>query len=108
MDTTDKSSEGPPTSEDSQQGSGSTAKGNEDDATLAYSKPSVVKLFHLMDSPEKVMLVVSFFLMIGSEAANLLTPLVVANAYDTLVDPTIADDGDRTSMHCTLCVLYFN
>ena len=91
---TDKSSGEPPTSDGSQKETGSTSKGNED-ASLAHSKPSVMKLFHLMDSPEKIMIVVSFGLMIVSEAANLLTPLVVANAYDILVDTTIADDEQR-------------
>jgi len=60
------------------------------------SKPSLVKLFQLA-MPEMPMLVISFILMIGSESANMVTPLVVANAYDILVDPTIADDEERMS-----------
>lgn len=50
-----------------------------------------------MAMPEMPMLVFSFTLMIGSEATNMITPLVVANAYDILVDPTIVDDSQRMS-----------
>eukprot|EP00804_Cyclotella_cryptica_P029022 CCRYP_005225-RD/>CCRYP_005225-RD protein AED:0.05 eAED:0.05 QI:224/1/1/1/1/1/2/816/574 len=95
----EKSSNDPPTSEDSNQGHGSPTSSLpskvDDNAALAYSKPSVRKLFHLMDKPEKLMQLVSFVLMIGSEAANLITPLIVANAYDVLVDPTISNDEER-------------
>jgi ATP-binding cassette subfamily B protein len=45
-----------------------------------------------MARPEMGMLVLSFCLMIGSEATNMITPLVVANAYDILVDPSVPDD----------------
>ena len=61
------------------------------------SKPSITKLFLLMSPSEKAMIFISFILVIGSEAANLLTPLIVANAYDILVDPTISDDAERMS-----------
>jgi ABC-type multidrug transport system fused ATPase/permease subunit len=98
---TDKSSEEPPTSADSKEENGSPTPSLrskvDDNAALAYSKPSVGKLFRLMDTKEKLMQVVSFVLMIGSEAANLITPLIVANAYDVLVDPTISNDEERMS-----------
>ena len=68
-----------------------------DEVALASSKPSITKLFHLMSTSEKMMIMISFVLVIGSEAANLLTPLIVANAYDILVDPTISDDKERMS-----------
>ncbi|KAL9180710.1 hypothetical protein ACHAXT_011163 [Thalassiosira profunda] len=63
---------------------------------LESSKPSLARLFRLA-KPELPMLLVSFLLMIGSEATNMITPLVVANAYDILVDPTITDDAERMS-----------
>lgn len=66
-------------------------------AALASSKPSITKLLHLLDTSEKLMLILSFILVIGSEAANLLTPLIVANAYDVLVDPSISEDKERMS-----------
>ncbi|KAL7540659.1 hypothetical protein ACHAXR_010683 [Thalassiosira sp. AJA248-18] len=94
MGVAEKSSEEIPTSDDSQKENSSSQK---DDAAVAYSKPSVWKLFQLLTVPEEIMLVLSFVFMIGSEATNMLTPLVVANAYDLLVDPTIADDDERMS-----------
>ncbi|KAL7521757.1 hypothetical protein ACHAWX_006438 [Stephanocyclus meneghinianus] len=101
MGENEKSSEEPTTSADSKEGNGSQTPSLrskvDDNAALAYSKPSVGKLFHLMDRPEKLMQVVSFILMIGSEAANLITPLIVANAYDVLVNPTISNDEERMS-----------
>ncbi|KAL3803461.1 hypothetical protein ACHAWO_002469 [Cyclotella atomus] len=74
-------------------------KNKDDDAAaaLASSKPSITKLLHLMDTSEKLMIAISFILVIGSEAANLLTPLIVANAYDILVDSSISDDEERMS-----------
>ena len=63
---------------------------------IASLKPSLWKLFHLA-MPEMPMLLLSFILMIGSEATNMITPLIVANAYDVLVDPTITNEGEKMS-----------
>jgi len=52
------------------------------------SKPSVARLLR-MAGPEMGMLVLSLVLMIISEATTMVTPLVVANAYDLLVDPSV-------------------
>ncbi|KAL7544935.1 hypothetical protein ACHAWF_008307 [Thalassiosira exigua] len=60
-------------------------------APPASSTPSLAKLVRLA-KPELCMLVLSFFLMIASEAANMITPLLVANAYDLLVDSSPPDD----------------
>ena len=67
--------------------------GDGEDAPTA-TKPSLRKLFQLA-IPEIHMLLLSFVLMIGSEATTMVTPLVVANAYDILVDPSISDDSVR-------------
>lgn len=61
---------------------------------LAATKPSLGKLIALA-TPEIPMLIVSSILMVGSEATNLIIPLIVANAYDKLVDPTVTDDDER-------------
>lgn len=63
---------------------------------LASIKPSLGRLFQLA-KPEMGMLLVSFVLMVVSESANMVTPLVVANAYDILVDPAFEDDAQRMS-----------
>jgi ABC-type multidrug transport system fused ATPase/permease subunit len=43
------------------------------------------------------MLVISFVFVLASEASNMITPLIVANAYDALIDPTLPDDSERMS-----------
>ncbi|KAG7360075.1 efflux ABC transporter permease/ATP-binding protein [Nitzschia inconspicua] len=52
------------------------------------SPPSLKRLFQ-MAGPELFMLVVAIFLMIASEVTNLVLPLIVANAYDVLVDEAL-------------------
>jgi hypothetical protein len=64
-------------------------------AALASSKPSITNLLTLMNASEKLMIIVSFNLVFGSEAANLLTPLIVANAYNVLVEPSTSEDEER-------------
>lgn len=59
----------------------------------ASSPPSVKRLFQ-MAGPELTMLIVAIFLMIASEVTNLVLPLIVANAYDTLVDESL-DSSER-------------
>lgn len=66
---------------------------SEDDAPTS-TKPSLWKLLHLA-FPEIHMLLLSFIFMIGAEAATMVTPLVVANAYDILVDPSITENSER-------------
>lgn len=64
------------------------------DDSPAASKPSLLKLLQLC-KPEIPMLIVSTVFMVGSEATGMVSPLIIANAYDALVDPNIADDGER-------------
>ena len=71
---------------------GKNDKDNE--AAFASTKPSLAKLFELA-KPEIPMLVFSGILMIGSESTQMITPLVIANAYDTLVDPDIEEEDER-------------
>jgi ATP-binding cassette subfamily B protein len=60
------------------------------------SKPSLMRLLKLA-MPEMAMLIISFIFVLGSEAANMVTPLIVANAYDALINPTIPDNAQRMS-----------
>lgn len=58
---------------------------------------SLSKIFD-MAKPEIPMVILSFILMVGAEAANLVIPLIVADAYDVLIDPALEDDsGERMS-----------
>mmetsp|Transcript_9465 Transcript_9465/g.12712 ORF Transcript_9465/g.12712 Transcript_9465/m.12712 type:complete len:658 (+) Transcript_9465:200-2173(+) len=76
--------------------SNKSANVKQDENELTAAKPGLGKLFQLA-KPELPMLIVSIVLMIGSEATNMITPLIVANAYDILVDPTIENNDDRLS-----------
>ncbi|KAL7443795.1 hypothetical protein ACHAXH_007368 [Discostella pseudostelligera] len=67
--------------------------GDSEDAPTS-TKPSLWKLFQLA-FPEIHMLLLSFVFMIGAEAATMVTPLVVANAYDILIDPSITENSER-------------
>jgi len=60
------------------------------------SRPSLMRLLKLA-MPEMAMLIISFVFVLGSEAANMVTPLIVANAYDALINPTISDNAQRMS-----------
>ena len=73
-------------------------KSLEDSATndAESSRPSLMRLLKLA-MPEMAMLIISFIFVLGSEAANMVTPLIVANAYDALINPTIPDNAQRMS-----------
>ena len=57
--------------------------------------PSLSKLFSL-GRPEMNMLIVALILMFGAEATGLLNPILISDAYDALIDPTL-DDGQLQS-----------
>jgi ATP-binding cassette subfamily B protein len=69
----------------------SSGSSQAENATPMSSDPSLGKIFY-MAQPEYPMLVLAFIMMIGSEATSLVVPLILANAYDTLVDEDILDD----------------
>ena len=73
-------------------------KSLEDSATNdeESSRPSLMRLLKLA-MPEMAMLIISFIFVLGSEAANMVTPLIVANAYDALINPMIPDNAQRMS-----------
>lgn len=57
------------------------------------AKPSLGRLLQLA-KPEMAMLILSFIFTIGNEATNLITPLIVGNAFDALINPKL-DDEER-------------
>jgi len=57
----------------------------EDEVAPEAKRPSLTKLLGLA-RPESFALVVAFIFMVVSEAAGLITPLLVARAYDALVN----------------------
>ena len=58
--------------------------------------PPVSKLLSLA-RPELPMILFAFFLMVGSEVVSLYNPLLLADAYDYLVDPTYTSSSERMS-----------
>lgn len=59
-------------------------------------RPSLGRIFSLA-KPEIPMLIISTILMIASEGTNLITPLIVAQAFNLLVDADLKDDDLRMS-----------
>jgi len=72
-------------------GSKSSKTKDEDDATLPSSQPSIPKLLGLA-RPESVALAIALVFMVAGEASGLITPLLVARAYDSLVDPDLPNE----------------
>jgi ABC-type multidrug transport system fused ATPase/permease subunit len=62
------------------------------DISLPSSPPSFKKLLSL-GRPEWAMLVVAVVLMTASEATSLWIPIIIAQAYNALVDPTMEQEG---------------
>lgn len=71
----------------------STTKEGGDAAPPPSSLPSLRKLLGLA-RPEAAALVVALLFMIAAEASGLIAPLIVARAYDALVDPAL-DSSER-------------
>jgi len=55
---------------------------------LTSSRPSLYRMFQTVKS-EQAMLVVGGIFLLLAESSNQVIPLIVANAYDTIVDPTL-------------------
>jgi ATP-binding cassette subfamily B (MDR/TAP) protein 10 len=72
-------------------GEGSAAEADERAKEPETQPPSLSKLFR-MARPELPMLAVALLLMILAESTGLVIPLIIANAYDALVDENIEDD----------------
>jgi ABC-type multidrug transport system fused ATPase/permease subunit len=68
--------------------------------------PSLIKLLSMINT-EMPMLFLAVLLMIGSESTNLITPLIIANAYDSLVNPLLDDDErmDDINRKMTMAVI---
>jgi ABC-type multidrug transport system fused ATPase/permease subunit len=72
------------------------------------STPSLKKLFQ-MSGPEMPMLFVSMLLMVASETTSLVLPLILANAYDVLVDQSLNSDQrmSEINQYMTLTLIIY-
>jgi ATP-binding cassette subfamily B protein len=111
--------------DDSNGKSGETAHEENDEETPADSNakkkeiqdedsspplPPFTKLI-LLAKPEFPQLFVACIFMIGAEAVGLVSPLILAQAYDTLVDPTIPQEDkmpDISHTVITVLILHFS
>ncbi|KAL3930516.1 MAG: hypothetical protein SGBAC_011734, partial [Bacillariaceae sp.] len=84
-------------------GDEATTNSEEKEAELQSAKPSLGRLFALA-KPEVPMLIFSGILMVGAEAVNLITPLIVADAYDTLVNPAINNEERMTEINRVMTI----
>lgn len=64
----------------------------DDEISSKVSVPPLSKLLGLA-KPEMCMLMLAFVLMVGAEALTLYNPLLLARAYDVLVDPSVLPDA---------------
>ena len=64
-------------------------------------KPSLYKLLSLA-KPEWPVLVVAFGIMIAAESTGLLNPILVAKAYDALVNVNLDRDERLSQIHQTM------
>lgn len=69
-----------------------------------HSKPSLGKLLSLA-RPEYSVLTVSVLFMIIAETTSLLNPLVVAEAYDYLVDPELTSSDRMSKINRTMTIV---
>ena len=86
---------------------GSSQIGNTPPESMSSKQPSLLKVFRRFAMPEMPMLIVSFILMVCSEAANMINPLVIANAYDILVDPTLDTDERMAGINYYMLIAIF-
>ena len=58
------------------------------------SPPSLTRLL-AVSKPEWAALVLALIVMVASEAITLISPIIIARAYDALVDPSLTSEDDR-------------
>ena len=73
-------------------------KTEEEDASKASSPPCFTRLLTVA-RPEWPALAVAVLLMVGAEGIGLLNPLVIARAYDALVEEGLAKDERMSDIH---------
>jgi ABC-type multidrug transport system fused ATPase/permease subunit len=72
-----------------------------DDMNLNTKPISLWKLISLA-RPERCMLIISLFIMVLGEGLNLVTPLLIANAYDTLVNVSLTSSQRMSDINTTM------
>lgn len=76
---------------------------SKDDASS--SKPAPLSKLLGLARPEMNMLILALVLMITAEATGLLNPLLVAQAYDALVNPSLTSDERMSDINRTMLLV---
>jgi len=85
-------------------GSAASDSHDDDDDTPPSSQPSILKLLSLA-RPESAALSIALLFMVASEASGLITPLLLAQAYDALVNPSLDDASRMSTIHRTMTLV---
>ena len=75
-------------------GSDADSKGSKEEHQLESTPPSFFQ-FLLLAKPELPLLIFSFVLLILADISNQILPIIIARAYNALVDPDL-DPSERT------------
>ena len=65
---------------------------------LKISPPTFSRLMNTV-KPEGLMAVVGFILTLASESTNQIIPLIVAKAYDSIIDPNLSSDEKMSNVN---------
>ncbi|CAB9526055.1 Cyclolysin secretion/processing ATP-binding protein CyaB [Seminavis robusta] len=87
-----------------------TTQKQEKDSSVDSSPPSLTKIIR-MARPEFPALILAVVLMVAAEAIGLVNPIVIARAYDALVDETLTDEEKMAEIHTAMIlvmVLHFS
>ena len=90
--------------EESSQKVNSNANADAGAKELATSNPSLRKLIWLA-APEFPMLALALVFMVGSESTGLITPLILARAYNVLIDYTLTESDRMSEINHTMILV---
>jgi len=76
----------------------------EEETTPKSVEPSLAKIFG-MAKPEMGMLLVAVVLMVGAEAVNLVVPLILAKAYDALVNFELTEEERMSEINDRMVIV---
>ena len=89
----------------SQTAAAASAESNDNHDPEAQT-PSLAKIFN-MARPEYPMLILALVLMVAAEATGQIIPLIIANAYDVLMDETIDDRMSEINSYMSVALIVY-
>ena len=83
----------------------STASGSEEEHQLESTPPTFFQ-FLLLAKPELPLLIFSFVLLIVADVANQILPIIIARAYNALVDPALGPSERANQINFTMTLVF--